>query len=418
MMETGRVETAGKLLHDHDEGLPGVASTRVALVTLIIVFQSIQVSESYLRLVSTPIWILAATLYPALFSISGFLMARSADNRQSGDFLVRRARRLLPALVVIVLLAALVLGPMATTKPLRAYVSDPDFGLYFLNILAWPRFTLPAVFQFNNVGTVVNLPLWLSPFVLSAIAIAALTPRFGTRLLVLTVLLVLSLVVGLAIYIPDLAGFSNLQRRLLDGSGAGVLLAFLFGALAYRLRHRLPVHPPIAYLCVAVMIGVSLFGNRTWLSVSAANVLLAMPAAYLALFMAFQFLPFSSQSLRMERYLLGFLLFSFPIQQLWIAFGPRQQSFLTNLFLAVPTISLLVLVIWHGLQKRIFLPAADDPRFGDAAQQPLVPLSRRQITERLPSVVAYTTLGLVLFAVALGVMALTFLAFQPESGGV
>jgi hypothetical protein len=112
------------------------------------------------------------------------------------------------------------------------------------------------------------------------------------------------------------------------------------------------------------------------------------------------------------------LLFSFPVQQLWIAFGPRQQPFLLNFLLAVPSTMLLVLLAWHGLQRRLFLPAVDDPRFGEAARQPLMPLSRRQLVARLPMVMTYLVVGMALFAIVLGIMALTLLAFQRESGGV
>lgn len=412
------METAGKLLHNHPEALPGVATTRLALVAAIVVFQSIQVSEGYLRLISTPVWIVAAILYPALFAISGFLLARSAGNHRPRDFVIRRARRQWPAMVVVVLLSSLALGPLATTKTVRAYATDPEFALYFMNILAFPRFSLPAVFQFNNAGSVVNLPLWLSPFVVCMVAIAALVPRFGTRLLGLAIVALLALVIGLALYIPDLAGFTNLQRRLLDGSGAAVLLSFLLGALGYQLRHRLPIHAPIAYLFMAILLVVSLFGNMSWLNIPAVNVLLAVPASYLAVFMVFQLLPLVEPALRLERYLLGFLLFSFPIQQLWITFGPRQQSFILNFLLSVPTTAVLAILVWHGLQRRLFRAGADDPRFVGASGQPLMRFSGRAIVQQLPMVAAYAAISLVLFALALGVMALTFLAFQPESGGV
>jgi hypothetical protein len=93
-------------------------------------------------------------------------------------------------------------------------------------------------------------------------------------------------------------------------------------------------------------------------------------------------LPLAVPALRLERYLLGFLLLSFPIQQLWVAFGPRQQSFLLNFLLALSSTALLVVPLWHLLQRRLFLPDADDPRFGFASTQPLVRLSRRAIAAR------------------------------------
>jgi hypothetical protein len=129
-------------------------------------------------------------------------------------------------------------------------------------------------------------------------------------------------------------------------------------------------------------------------------------------------LPLTAQALRLERYLLGFLLFSFPVQQLWIAFGVRQQSFLVNFLLALPSTALLAVPLWHLLQHRFFEPAAADPRFGELASQPLLPMSRRALARNLPRLATFALVSIVLFILAAGVMALTWLAFQPESRGV
>jgi peptidoglycan/LPS O-acetylase OafA/YrhL len=417
-METPPVETAGKMMQRHDAGLPGVASLRLALVLGILVFQSIQVSEAYLRTIGSPLWILQALLYPALFTLYGFLLASSIERHGARVFLLRRAKRLWPALAVVVLVSALVLGPLVTTLPRRSYATDPDFGLYFLNLVAWPRFVLPAVFQFNNIGTVVNLPLWLSPLVVACLVVTILARRGGTPLLIAATLALLVSAAALALLVPDLAGISGLQRYLLDGSGAGVALAFLLGALAYRLRHRLPIHPKAAVAAAVVLTLVALIGNRTWLAVPATYLLLVPPMAYLVLSLSFELLPLTAQALRLERYLLGFLLFSFPVQQLWIAFGFRQQSFLVNFLLALPSTALLVIPLWHLLQHRFFDPAAADPRFGELARQPLLPLSRRALARNLPRFATFALVSMVLFVLAVGVMALTWLAFQPESQGV
>jgi peptidoglycan/LPS O-acetylase OafA/YrhL len=412
------VETAGKLMQRHDAGLPGVASLRLALVLAILAFQSIQVSEAYLRTIGSPLWILQALLYPALFTLYGFLLARSVDRHGARAFLLRRAKRLWPALAVVVLASALVMGPLVTTLPRRSYATDPDFALYFLNLVAWPRFVLPAVFQFNNIGTVVNLPLWLSPLVVACLVVTVLTRRGGTALLLATTLVLVAGAAALALLVPNLAGISGLQRYLLDGSGAGVTLAFLLGALAYRLRDRLPIHSGAAVAAAGVLALVALIGNRTWLGVPATYLLLVLPMAYLVLSLAFQLLPLTAQALRLERYLLGFLLFSFPVQQLWIAFGFRQQSFLLNFLLALPSTALLTVPLWHLLQHRFFDPAAADPRFGELASRPLLPMSRRALARNLPRFATFALVSIVLFILAAGVMALTWLAFQPESQGV
>src|SRR3954471_24573302 len=58
------------------------------------------------------------------FSISGFLLAQSwSIEPHLGRFLAKRALRIYPALIVVLLLSAFVLGPAVTTLPLADYLS-------------------------------------------------------------------------------------------------------------------------------------------------------------------------------------------------------------------------------------------------------------------------------------------------------
>ena len=78
-------------------------------------------------------------------------------------FVGLRAIRIYPALAVESLIAALVLGPLLTTKSLPAYFSDHDLHTYFLNILGDPHFLLPGVFKSNPID-LVNGQLWTIPY--------------------------------------------------------------------------------------------------------------------------------------------------------------------------------------------------------------------------------------------------------------
>lgn len=51
------------------------------------------------------------------FLVSGFLVAASLERHSARAFLVARALRIFPALLVAVLLTTLVLGPLVTTDP-------------------------------------------------------------------------------------------------------------------------------------------------------------------------------------------------------------------------------------------------------------------------------------------------------------
>lgn len=80
------------------------------------------------------------------FALSGFLIVGSAVRTGSiGKFFANRVLRIFPALSVETLLSALILGPLATSLPIREYLSHPEFHRYFGNIVGWIYFYLPGV---------------------------------------------------------------------------------------------------------------------------------------------------------------------------------------------------------------------------------------------------------------------------------
>ncbi|MEO6928213.1 MAG: acyltransferase family protein, partial [Casimicrobiaceae bacterium] len=98
------------------------------------------------------------------FLISGYLVSRSWDaDPHATRFLMRRALRIFPALVVLVLLTALLLGPALTTLPLRDYFRNVSFRQYFYNIALLMNYGLPGVFADARMPYAVNGSLWSLP---------------------------------------------------------------------------------------------------------------------------------------------------------------------------------------------------------------------------------------------------------------
>lgn len=96
------------------------------------------------------------------FVISGFLVAASVQRHPWREFLLARALRLYPALIVCVALTVGVLGPLLTTSP--EYWSDPRTWRYlWANASLWrAEFWLPGVFE-TLPRTAVNGSLWTLP---------------------------------------------------------------------------------------------------------------------------------------------------------------------------------------------------------------------------------------------------------------
>ncbi|TPN85049.1 acyltransferase [Mesorhizobium sp. CU2] len=111
------------------------------------------------------------------FSISGFLVAPGlARSGKVIDYAVSRALRIFPALVVVVILTMILLGPILTTRSLPRYFSDSGLLLYAKNILTLTDDFLPGVQLPDGHPAIVNGALWTLHFeVLSYVALAVMS---------------------------------------------------------------------------------------------------------------------------------------------------------------------------------------------------------------------------------------------------
>ena len=110
------------------------------------------------RLAGLPLFELGVDVF---FALSGFLIATSwARSPKALPFLVRRVFRIFPALVVVVVVSVLVIGPIMTRLSTSAYFSDAGTWAYFGNLSLVAIYPLPGVFETNPVDGVVNGSLW------------------------------------------------------------------------------------------------------------------------------------------------------------------------------------------------------------------------------------------------------------------
>ena len=141
---------------------------RIGLALAVLVWHSIFVSTGSASLDqalwSGPFRFLPAAILPMFFALSGFLVAGSLERTRRRQFVALRALRLVPALAVEVTLSAFILGGLFTSLPLREYLTSPELGRYFGNIVGLVHFTLPGVFERNPVPRLVNFQLWTIPF--------------------------------------------------------------------------------------------------------------------------------------------------------------------------------------------------------------------------------------------------------------
>lgn len=98
------------------------------------------------------------------FFISGFFALQNVRQAKSfGSFLKKKLTRMLPALMLVVGLCALVIGPFISEYSFAQYFGNIGTYRYLLNGIFILQHDLPGVFTHNIYGTVVNGALWTMP---------------------------------------------------------------------------------------------------------------------------------------------------------------------------------------------------------------------------------------------------------------
>jgi peptidoglycan/LPS O-acetylase OafA/YrhL len=172
----------------------------------------------------------------------------------------------------------LVAGPMVTTLPLAAYLSDGGTWVYLAKTvgLVTANAPLPGVFEQNYVASIVNLPLWTLKYEAMCylgLALLGVTGLIRSRLLT-TVVLAAVLMAWVAV--------AAMPEALPVG---GTLLSFLrlafsfgLGTLAYVWRDKLPLH----WVGLVATLALAALATATPLQHPAQQLFVAYAALYAA----------------------------------------------------------------------------------------------------------------------------------------
>ncbi len=284
------------------------------------------------------------------FALSGFLVAGSLDRAKNVfDFICLRLLRILPALWLVVILAALGLGPLVTSYSTGEYFSDSQFILYFLTFFGNVQNELPGVFENNTFPNIVNGQLWTIPLELSCYALLGFTALLG---------IYRRPTLFLAVFIAGQTAF-GLRAFLVPVIWGGVppsvlLICFLAGSVMNVYRAKIPFRLDLACLC-----GASGFGM---IYLSGGSYFIAAPVAYFTIYLGL-FNPKKMLLVSSGDYSYGIYLFAFPVQQ-WIAYlEGRDAPWYANLLLALPLAFVCAVMSWHLVEKRALLLRRHIPEF-------------------------------------------------------
>jgi peptidoglycan/LPS O-acetylase OafA/YrhL len=308
------------------------------------------------------------------FAISGFLVAKSWSSRPGvGAFAVKRALRILPALLVVLAACAFVLGPIVSSASAgdyfgsfapERYLVDDLASVVSAGVLVDVSHHLPGVFASNPAHSV-NLSLWTLPIEVRAYMLVALLGAAGLLRKGMPLVAVGFLALSLS---P--AGFGGSALEFLrggDGETAQLVALFAVAALAWVWRARIPLAPELALTAfVALVLSIGTPLERPVLLVS---------IPYLVLFLAYRS-PRQLRSLtRHGDVSYGLYLLAFPVQQTIVqAWGGSLPAAGVVALIAFPITYLLALASWHGVEKRALRlkGVLTTPRLGRGRPDPIL----------------------------------------------
>ncbi len=272
------------------------------------------------------------------FFLSGiFITASFVRSKTIVRFLLMRAFRIWPALIICNIIAVFVIGPLFSLYPASQYFTSPITWTYlFTNSKLWSEiaYNLPGVFTKNNYANTVNGSLWTLPIEVKCYCLIffAGCARLFKRWYYSVILFVVFVVVYLASpifflkYVPGALAWKS-------------VVFFIAGSVVYNLRKYIIIDYKIAL----PLIIVSLLLHHTGLFM----LLFYITLCYCILFVGASAL-FKKISLPGD-YSYGIYIYAFLTQQVVASLYPEITSY-PSLFITVPATCLLAILSWHLIE--------------------------------------------------------------------
>ncbi len=287
---------------------------------------------------------LVSSILPAFFALSGFLVTGSLQ-RSKGllEFGLLRALRLVPALFVEVVVAALVLGPLLTRLPLHDYFRDPKLYAYSLNIVGDIHYQLPGLFLDNPDPNMVNRQLWTVPaeglcyLVLAGLALLGLTSHWK---------LMLATFLFCVLFFPffDLVIRHKHVWEMDLVPALALLLCFLTGVTANFLMAWIPLNWSLFAICAALSYAAMMTQLTSYFA--------AVPLTYVTLFLGLSRPPKTFITATGD-YSYGVYLYGYPIQQTYAQLFPHHRIWWQELLFAIPVSLLLAFLSWTFVESQV-----------------------------------------------------------------
>lgn len=284
----------------------------------------------------------------SFFVISGFFISQSFENNSLLRFFMARLLRIYPALLVVLLFSALVIGPLFTQLSIRDYLTNAYTISYLPRNLSlkWLQYELPGVFATNPYPAAINGSLWSLFYEVACYGIVVAIGALGIFRQRWWFCAFLSIYAS--IYFA-LKLFSPVHNYLLEHTAFmalhGLTWPFVLGMAAYHFRQFLMT--PLHLLMCAGAGCIALLSYRSFLFHEAFVFFWSLLIFYVG-YLSFKPLKMYN---RCGDYSYGVYIYAFPCEQIGAALWPGISP-VALMAVSLPATLVLAMLSWHLVERR------------------------------------------------------------------
>lgn len=296
------------------------------------------------------------------FAISGFLITRSFDrSRTISEWIAARIARIYPALTIVIIIMAFVLGSYFTKLSTSEYLRNPGVYKYLVThfFMLDPGGKLPGVFENLPIAGYVNGPLWTIMYELICyfgLLVFGVLGLLKFRWIVAMLIALFMLLLAISYYV----GLANIDGGQIPQRLVVLACPFAIGAGFYVWRDYLP-------LSWLVLLGL---GVLTYvLKIISPDVLyrVALIATLSYMMMVLAYLPAGlvRKYNALGDYSYGIYIIAWPIQQIFIYYIGDHTP-IANFAMSISVAFVFAVLSWHFIERPSLLRRHHLKRYIDA----------------------------------------------------
>jgi len=276
----------------------------------------------------------------AFFVLSGFLITQSWDgDPHLRNFAIKRALRLVPAMIAALVFGALIVGPLVCSVTSAQYLLAPSTWAHFGGVLFNRYLASPLLFGGNPVAHQLNASLWSLRYEILCYGVVAVVGAWAgsRRWTIVSPLLLAGGLAGGSVLAWLGAPIEGIPATL-----AWLVACFFAGSTLYALRRHIPFSPLLAAAAAAALLAGALVGGLRFI--------FPLAGTYLLLFLAcWRALPLQGFG-RYGDFSYGLYVFAYPLQQSIVRVTGPGVSIPAFFGLAFGTTLALAMLSWRFIE--------------------------------------------------------------------